>query len=86
MWFGKAVKDSLKKASVLAEASDVKLGIIINIDYSWGEIDFVSKPLQEMSVRCCEPSMSSSEFYDMDIEPDDIDITDTVTVVWALND
>ena len=30
--------------------------------------------------------MSSSEFYDMDIEPDDIDITDTVTVVWALND
>ena len=83
---GKAVKDSMKKASVLAEASDVKLGESINIDYSWGEIDFVSKPLHEMSLRCCEPDVSYSESYDMDIEPDDIDITDTVTVVWALND
>ena len=83
---GKAVKDSMKKASVLAEASDVKLGEIINIDYSWGEIDFVSKPLHEMSLRCCEPDESYSASYDMDIEPDDIDITDTVTVVWALND
>lgn len=79
-WYG------LKKASVLAEASDVKLGKIINIDYSWGEIDFVSKPLQEMSLRCCEPIESYSASYDMDIEPDDIDITDTVTVVWALED
>ena len=83
---GNAVKDSMKKASVLADASDVKLGEIINIDYSWGEIDFVSKPLQEMSLRCCEPDESYSSSYDMDIEPDDIDITDTVTVVWALND
>ena len=86
MWFGKAVKDSLKKASVLAEASDVKLGKIINIDYSWGEIDFVSKPLQEMSVRCCAEDACSPASYDMDIEPDDIDITDTVTVVWLLKD
>lgn len=29
---GKAVKDSMKKASVLADASDVKLGEIVNID------------------------------------------------------
>ena len=78
--------EASKKASVLAEASDVKLGKIINIDYSWGEIDFVSKPLQEMSLRCCEPDESYSASYDMDIEPDDIDITDTVTVVWALED
>ena len=83
---GKAVKDSMKKASVLADASDVKLGEIVNIDYSWGEIDFVSRPLQEMSLRCCEPCVSDSESYDMDIEPDDIDITDTVTVVWSLKD
>ena len=42
--------------------------------------------LQEMSLRCCEPCVSDSESYDMDIEPDDIDITDTVTVVWSLKD
>ena len=83
---GKAVKDSMQKASVLAEASGVKLDKILTIDYSWGEIDFVSRPLQEMSLRCCEPDESYSASYDMDIEPDDIDITDTVTVVWALED
>lgn len=83
---GKAVKDSMKKAFVLAEASDVKLGKIMNIDYSWEEMDFVSKPLQEMSLRCREQNASYSAPYDMDIEPDNIDITDTVTVVWSLND
>ena len=81
---GKAVKDSMQKASVLAEASGVKLDKILTIDYSWGEIDFVSRPLQEMSLRCCEPIESYSASYDMDIEPDDIDITDTVTVVWNI--
>ena len=59
---------------------------IINIDYSWGEIDFVSRPLQEMSLRCCEPEECESASYDMDIEPDDIDISDTVTVIWGLED
>ena len=59
---------------------------IINIDYSWGEIDFVSRPLQEMSLRCCEPEECDSASYDMDIEPDDIDISDTVTVIWGLED
>ena len=83
---GNAVKDSMKKASVLADASDVKLGKIINIDYSWGEIDFVARPLQEMSLRCCAEDACIPASYDMDIEPDDIDITDTVTVIWEIND
>lgn len=81
---GKTVKDSMQKASVLAEASGVKLDKILTIDYSWGEIDFVSRPLQEMSLRCCAEDTCSSASYDMDIEPDDIDITDTVTVVWNI--
>ena len=83
---GAAVKDSMTKALVLAEAAEVKLGKVINIDYSWEEMDFVSKPLQGMSLRCCEPKESKSASYDMDIEPDDIDISDTVTVIWVLED
>ena len=81
-----AVKDSQAKASVLTEEAGVNLGKIITIDYSWGEIDFVSRPLQEMSLRCCEPEECESASYDMDIEPDDIDISDTVTVIWGLED
>ena len=50
---GRAVKDSMEKASVLAEASGAKLGNIMSIDYSWGEMDFVSRSLNEMSLKRC---------------------------------
>ena len=39
-----------------------------------------------MSLRCCEPMECDSASYDMDIEPDDIDISDTVTVIWELDE
>ena len=52
-------------------------------DYSWGEIDFVTKPMNEMRLmECTECEMSAPAAYDIDIEADDIDVTDTVTVVW----
>ena len=80
---GEAVKDSMTKANVLATAANVKLGNIVNIDYSWGEVDFVSRPLEELSLRCCEDTCEPAS-YNMDIEPDDIDMADTVTVVWNI--
>ena len=48
---GKAIADSKEKARVLTEAADVKLCDIINIDYSWGEVDFVTRPMNEMMLR-----------------------------------
>ena len=71
----KAIEDSIQKAQVLTTAANVKLGEIQAIDYSWGEIDFVTKPMNEMSAPAA---------YDIDIEADDIDVTDTVTVVWEI--
>ena len=81
---GEAVKDSMKKANILAAAAGVKLGDIANIDYSWGEVEFVSRPLEDLSLRCCKADACESNSYLMDIEPDDIDMTDTVTVVWNI--
>ena len=37
-------------------------------------------------MRCCEADACEPTSYNMDIEPDDIDMTDTVTVVWSLSD
>ena len=55
------------------------------IDYSWGEIDFVTKPMNEMRLmECTECEMSAPAAYDINIEADDIDVTDTVTVVWKI--
>ena len=64
---------------------NVKLGEIQAIDYSWGEIDFVTKPLNEMRLmECTECEMSAPGAYDIDIEADDINVIDTATVIWEI--
>lgn len=80
---GKAVQDAIAKAGVLSAAAGVKLGEIQSVDYSWGEINFEFSPMSrrmEGLSSCMEPLGS----YDMDIEPDDIDVEDTVTVIWEI--
>ncbi len=80
---GKAVSDSKEKARVLTEAAGVKLGDIVTIDYSWGEITFLAEPMarnMKLADECC----MYEDSYDMDIEPDDINVSDTVTVVWQI--
>lgn len=81
----RAVMDSKEKAEVLAKAADVSLGDIITIDYSWGEIEFVSHPMDKMMLeeRCLREAPIGGA-YDMDIEPDDIEVSDNVTVVWSI--
>lgn len=78
---GKAVQDAVAKAEVLAGAAGLKLGDIQNVDYSWGEIDFEYRP---MKCLIAEPGMAEGGRYAMDIEPDDIEVQDTVTVVWEI--
>ena len=83
MLLGKAVKDAREKASVLTEAAGIGLKDIQSIDYSWGEIDFEYRPMDGgiLAERCmAEPTAA----YSMDIEPDDIEVSDTVTVLWEI--
>ena len=80
---GKAVTDAKEKAAVLTQAGGVKLKDIQSIDYSWGEINFEYKPMGDLMMDCCEQPMTEKA-YDLDIEPDDIDVSDTVTVVWEI--
>ena len=80
---GKAVQDAMAKAGVLAGAAGLKLGDIQTVDYSWGRIDFEIEPMGRFLET--SPNIGSgSGSYDMDIEPDDIDVQDTVTVVWEI--
>ena len=75
---GKAVQDAMKKAEVLAKAAGLSLGAIQSMDYSWGEISMEVRP---MSNTLMSPSDTPC---DMAIEPDDIEVSDTVTVVWEI--
>ena len=80
---GKAVADAKAKAEVLTMAAGVSLKDIKNIDYSWGEIQFEYAPMRRDMI-CNAVMTEGSSSFDMDIEPDDIDVSDTVTVVWEI--
>ncbi len=84
---GRAVSDAGKKAVILAQAAGVELKEIQSIDYSWGEIDFEVRPMsREMLTEDERDNLLAPlcASYDMDIEPDDIVISDTVTMIWGI--
>lgn len=76
----KAVEDGRAKAEVLTAASGVQLGSLLSIDYSWGELELVQEPLGGILYETAPLARS----YALDIEPDDIDAEDTVTMVWEI--
>jgi len=82
---GRAVSDAGEKALVLSKAAGVTLKEIQSIDYSWGQIDFEIQPMNRMLMAkgCCDEVMEEAG-YDLDIEPDDIEVSDTVTVIWEI--
>jgi uncharacterized protein YggE len=65
-------------AETIAEAAGVTLGAIVSIDYGWSEVRFYDDT--EYAPKCCEGAQPSPPF----IEPDNINQTDTVTVVYEI--
>ena len=79
---GKAVEDAKEKAAVLTRAAGAALKDVQSVDYSWGEIDFEYRPMYGgISLDCCKTAAKS---INLDVEPDDIAVSDTVTVVWEI--
>lgn len=78
----KAVSDSREKAMALTEAAGVELGDIVNIDYSWGEMEIYTRSMcfggMDTKARVEDSSI------DLSIEPEDINLQDTVTVIWEI--
>ena len=75
-----ATENAKHKAEILAKASDVILGHLISIDYNWGELHLYSQTRYDIS-NCMDMMSSSSA---PDIEPDNIDVSDTVSFVWEI--
>jgi len=77
-----AIANAKEKAAILARSAGVTLGAIQSIDYSWGELRLYSNTrprfdgLEEMVVM--------SDAAMMDIEPEDINVGDSVTVAWLI--
>lgn len=79
-----AVSDSIKKAEILAKTAGVSLGEIISIDYSLIDSDFVTSRVNNLGARCMSMEENTMS-YDIDIEPENIEKADEVTVVWKIN-
>ena len=75
-----ATINAKRKAEILCDASGAKLGNLIAIDYNWGELDIYS----HTRFDCCEEAMAPMKACSLDIDPEDIDVSDTATFVWEL--
>lgn len=79
----RAAQNAREKAEVLCRASGCKLGALLAIDYNWGELDIVSRteyaPGDLAQFRMFQAAGGAPE-----IEPDDIDVTDTVAFRWEI--
>ncbi len=80
----KAVADAKAKAVVLAEASGVALKELQSIDYSWGQISFEAPMMNRVMLAKSAAGGAAEESLDMNVQPDDIEVSDTVTLVWAI--
>ncbi len=78
----RAVRDAKEKATIMAKASGCKLGAVNHIDYSVNELHVYS---QARNIHDCDEAMCC-EASSLDITPDDLAASDSVTVVWYLVD
>ena len=77
-----AVHDAKSKASVMAEASGLQLGEIMNMDYSYETVFLESR--EYMDIKCESLKCITDGAFDVDIEPEDVNLADTVTIVWEI--
>ncbi len=76
-----AVADATTKAGIIAEAAAVRLGSIVRIDYSRMEVHFVEQDFDVSPMACMAPAPPES-----DIEPEDIESSVSLTMVWEIAD
>ena len=77
----RAVKDAKEKASIMAKACDCKLGLVKEINYSVQELHVYS---QTRMIHGADEALCCNE-ESLDITPEDLAVSDDVTVVWYLS-
>lgn len=77
----RAVKDAKEKATIMAKACNCKLGLVKEINYSVQEVHIYS---QARMIHGADEAICCNE-ESLDITPDDLTVSDEVTVVWYLS-
>lgn len=82
----KAVVDAKEKALVLTEAAGITLKDIISVDYSRSEPNMEVRPMNRvMAFSKATADFNNDESLSMNIEPENISVSDTVTIVWEID-
>ena len=74
-----AVADAREKALLLAEASGARLKALQSVDHAAAEPSFDAR-----ATHLLDAAMSAKGRIEMNLEPDEITITDDVTCVWEM--
>ncbi|WP_276496753.1 SIMPL domain-containing protein [Pontibacter litorisediminis] len=77
-----AIAKAKENAALIANATGVTLMEIIDIDYSYRELTIRS---QRHNYQLYETNMASTYDASPDFEPDDIEVTETVTITWRID-
>lgn len=77
-----AISKAKENAKLIAEAAEVNLKEILNIDYSYHELTIRS---QRHDYPIYEAEMMTTADATPDFEPDDIDVAETVTMTWRID-
>jgi uncharacterized protein YggE len=76
-----ATRAARASAEAIAGAAGCRLGKVLKMDYGWSEVYFKSLEYTLDRAGSARPHESISA---PDIEPEDVDASDSVTVVWEL--
>lgn len=78
-----ATANAKRKAEILCDASGKELGELLSIDYNWGELNVYSNTRYALEEDCLAAPMMA-KCANIEIEPDNIDVSDTATFVWEI--
>jgi hypothetical protein len=79
-----AVADAKAKAEALTAAAGVSLGEIQSIDYAKADLNLAVNTMRMPMMAKGMAAEECCDSYDMDVQPDDIELTDTVTILWEI--
>jgi len=74
-----AAANARHRAELLAKGAGATLGDLLQIDYTWGELHLYSPTRLTL-----HDEVLFSEAAMPELEPDEIDLSDSATFVWAI--
>ena len=80
-----AARDAKRKAKILCAALGVNLGKLLEVNYSWSEVN-IKQNLGKVEIEKLLSGVGNDPYhnFDFDFQPDEIKASDTVDFLWEI--